>query len=159
MKQIQLTQGRCALVDDDDFEWLNQWKWCVHKTKYNVYAERRLTLKESILKPKVRMHRIILGATKDVQVDHRNGIGIDNQRVNLRICTPAQNTYNSKAKGGLSNYKGVHLYRDGRTWVTKISCNGKSIHLGYHKIEENAALAYNKKARELFGEFARLNIL
>lgn len=159
MKEIQLTQGKVALVDDADYDWLNQWKWFAAKAKNTVYAHRNERVNGRQLT--VRMHRIILGLTdpKDF-CDHSNGDGLDNQRSNIRRCTKRENGLNCKRKtSDTSNYKGVSLYARSNTWVARIMHNGKSVHLGYHKTENAAALIYNEAAIKYHGEFAYLNTI
>jgi hypothetical protein len=90
MKKIKLTQGKFALVNDSDYEWLMQWKWHAHKDKNGKlwYAERA----DKSRKPKlVKMHREILRTPAGLVVDHRNGNGLDNRRVNIHSCTTAEN--------------------------------------------------------------------
>lgn len=110
------------------------------------------------------MHRAILGLTDArMVVDHKNGNGLDNRRENIRPCTHAQNMRNQKPHGK-SKYRGVsfaYFQRNGRIngpyICARIKMEGKSQRLGFFKTEEDAARAYDKKAKDLFGEFARLN--
>lgn len=157
MKQIPLTQGYIALVDDIDFEWLNQWKWGALKAPHTVYAVR-YTSRAGGKKPQfVYMHRLILEARKGQETDHRNGNGLDNQRANLRFCTSSQNNMNRAHGRGTSVYKGVSWSTRRRKWQVQIGCEGKSVFLGRFDSEEEAACAYNTAALERFGEFAHLN--
>jgi len=104
------------------------------------------------------MHRVIMRAPKGVMCDHRNHNGLDNRKSNLRLCTSAQNQYNKKPKKDCaSKYKGVVRRKDCKKWRAKIGFKGKRIHLGYFDDEMDAAMAYDDKAIELFGEFAYLN--
>lgn len=92
------------------------------------------------------------------QVDHINNVKDDNRIVNLREATNAENSKNKKAQvGGSSKYKGVCWYKSSSKWSAQIRVNYKKIHLGHYDNEEEAALAYNKAALELFGEFAKIN--
>lgn len=172
MKEIQLTQGKFALVDDEDFERLNQWKWFTHKDGDNFYAYRN-SLTVNGKRTCIIMHREILGLAKGdtkILVDHINLIGTDNRRENLRTCTNAENLQNKRRyKNCKSQYKGVHVrdrMRFKKTtdeWVidknirARIRLNGVLIHIGSFKTELEAAHAYNLKAIELFGVFANLN--
>ncbi len=152
MKCIPLTQGKFALVDDADYSWLNQWKWYAHKDCHTYYAQRHDKGKT------VSMHRVILDVPSGVLSDHRNHNGLDNQRHNIRRCTNAENQYNQLPTGtGTSKYKGVHWNR-GR-WQASIKYKGKQLNFSRHKSEVEAARAYNKKAKELFGEFASINAI
>ncbi len=157
MKQIPLQKNRFALVDDGDFNWLSQWNWFYHKTQRNAYVAR--TKKSKGIRTKIYMHRFIMSLQKGDrrQIDHINSNGLDNRRRNLRICTSSQNGGNRKISRGTSRYKGVCYYKDRSNWVAHICKNGKSLHIGYFTTEVEAAKAYDVKAVELFGEFAKTN--
>ena len=156
-KEIELTQGRVARVDDEDFDWLNQWKWCLSKL-YNGKKQYATRGKCGGSKTKtLLMHRLIINAKKDEHVDHRNGDGLDNRRSNLRICTMSQNQANrGPTKANTSGFKGVSPDRRGR-WRARVKVNGKQKALGSFATPEEAAIAYDREARAVFGEFARLN--
>lgn len=155
MKQIPLTQGRVALVDDEDFERLNQFKWCAHKIGNSYYAARHLDRKHLI-----GMHRQILNVSIGLVVDHINGDGLDNRRKNLRLCTHAQNLWNTRKhrrKTTTSRFIGVSWWTIGKIWRAVIWANGKQILIGSFHSEQDAAKAYDIKAKEIRGEFAVLN--
>ena len=105
------------------------------------------------------MHREILGITDPkINVDHLDGDGLNNQRSNLRVCTDSQNGANrGKQKNNKSGYKGVHWNKKTKKWAAQIQYHKKVLNLGYYSDIIEAAKAYDKKALELFGEFARLN--
>lgn len=149
MKRIPLTQGKYALVDDDMFDYLSQWKWYTHKNKNVYYAEKRRSY---------AMHRLIMNAKKGQPVDHKNRNGLDNQKDNLRFATISQNAQNQKLQRGCSSrYKGVNWHKRDKKWQSRIKINNKTIHLGYHHNEIVAAWVYDQMAKNLFKEFARLN--
>jgi len=151
MKEIQLTRGMVALVDDEDYEYLNKWHWYVYKGYSTFYALSKIKHKD------LKMHRIIMNCPKDMQVDHKDGNGLNNQKGNLRICTNAQNQANRKSYGK-SKYLGVSYNRN--TYIQAyIGHNKRNIYLGVFKTEEEAAIAYNEAAIKLHGEFAKLNII
>jgi len=151
-KLIPLTQGKFAIVDAADYDWLNQYKWHVKEHKHTSYAE---TQKKGKL---IKMHRLITGAPSHLFVDHRDLNGLNNRRSNLRLCTRAENIHNQRPrKGGTSKYKGVYLKKLVRKFVAQISMNGKKRTIGYFGDEIEAAISYDIKAMELFGEFAYLN--
>ena len=158
-KIIPLTRGRVTLVDDADFEWLNQWKWRWQPDPPRVgYAAR--SIRRNGKHTSVMMHRLILEAPSGMVTDHRNRNGLDNRKANLRLCTRSQNRTNSKKQRGCaSRFKGVHWNRDRRKWQARIGPRSKRQHLGFFDDERAAARAYNAAAVEHFGEFARLNVL
>lgn len=157
MKQIPLTQGKFAIVDDGDYEWLNKYKWYAVKNRNTYYAVRKPSRKQG-KRTRIYMHRQILDAPKELQVDHANHNGLDNRRQNIRTCTHKQQQHNRlPVKNSSSKYKGVQWYESGKKWKAKIGYNNQYICLGYFVNEVDAAKAYDEKARELFGEFAYTN--
>ncbi len=154
MKHILLTQGKFAIVDDDMYDYLNQWKWCASKARCGNawYAMRR---------PHVKMHHQISGKQKGSggEVDHLNGDGLDNRRENLRICSHSANMQNrhSLGKGKTSKYQGVCWDKHRKRWRAQIGKDEKRITIGRYKNSEDAAKAYDRKALELYGEQAKLN--
>ena len=146
--------GTPILVDDDDYEWLSQYRWyCV-----NGYAAAG-QLKDGLSHR--RMHRAILtrhGADLgNHQVDHADRNRMNNQKGNLRVATHVQNIRNArKSKRGVVRYKGVSP-RTPKSWTARIAFDGKQVVLGHFPTEKEAARAYNEAARRHFGEFANLN--
>lgn len=158
MKEIPLTQGRVALVDDADYEWLNQWKWYAVKYPNNFYAVSSAINIKSQKYKRIRMHRLILNTPKNMDTDHANHNGLDNQRHNIRICTTKQNTRNRLPRRKCSSlYKGVSWNKKVEKWIVFIANNRKNENLGCFDDEIKAAIAYDAKAKELFGKFAYLN--
>jgi hypothetical protein len=157
MKEIKLTKGMVTLVDEVDFDYLNQSKWCVHRSHATFYAHRRLHGKL------ISMHRVILermGFKNFEQVDHINGNKLDNRRSNLRPATESQNQWNrTKLVNNKSGYKGVHWNKDRSKWRASIRFNRHLYHLGYFTDPIEAAKAYNDAAIEYHGEFAKLNAI
>jgi AP2 domain/HNH endonuclease len=152
MKTIPITRGKFVLVDDEDFASLSQFKWCCAGYEGYWYAMRKVNGKM------IRMHRVILGASEGQWVDHKNGNGLDNQRGNLRIATPSQNSQNSRKRlVATSRFKGVCFDNRSRKWRAVIQHSGKERFLGNFDREEDAAKAYDKAASDLFGEFALVN--
>lgn len=151
MKQIPLSRGKFALVDDEDFKVLNRYKWHCNNCGYAMQRVRAGKQKRNIM-----MHRVILNCPDGMQTDHIDGNRLNNQKNNLRICTQSQNEINKgRRETNISGYKGVS-YHD-KYIKARISCGGKQYHLGYFPDLISAAKAYDVKARELFGEYARLN--
>lgn len=155
MKQIELSQGKFALVDDEDYEELNKWKWYAAKHRNTFYAQRT---DRTNGKKTVKMHRFILGITDiNILTDHADGDGLNNQRNNIRKATGSQNMWNRRPnKNSTSKYIGVSFDKDKRRkkWKAMIAVNNKSICLGRFFTEEEAHEAYKQKAIELHGEFA-----
>lgn len=159
MKTIPLTQNKHALVDDEDFERVNQYRWCAHHYYYGWRAVRSIR-KSNGKQTSQYMHRFIMDTPKELQTDHENHNGLDNQKHNLRNCTQSQNNMNRKIqqqRKTISRFKGVVWHKRTKKWEARIGLNGKLIHIGYHTNEIEAAKAYDEKAKELFAEFAYLN--
>ena len=159
MKEIKLTQGKVTQVDDDVFDYLNQFNWYAEKGYNTYYAARKITING--LKTSTRMHTVILKIDKGSICDHIDHDGLNNQKSNLRICSHFQNMRNRKSNhNAKSRYLGVSPSgRNNLPWRTFIEINRKSTSLGYFKTEEEAALAYNNTAIKHYKEFANLNIL
>lgn len=159
MKEIKLTQGKVVLVDDSDYEWLSQKNWHAVKKDHSFYA-RTHGRDEAGRKIKIYMHRLIMDAPKDMQVDHADADGLNNQRSNLRVCTKTQNSQNQRKqfRPTSSKYKGVIWFKRTGQWRAEICLNKKRSSLGYFSNEEDAAIAYDRAAMKLFGEFARTNL-
>ncbi len=154
MKQIELSQGKVALVDNEDFKRLSKFNWYIHKGRNTLYARRNI-------KPRGRklyMHRDIMKPLNKTLIDHINDNGLDNRRCNLRFCTPAQNIVNSYGRQNrTSKYKGVSWCKNIKKWEAFVTVNYKKIGLGYFASEQKAAIARNIAIIKYFGEFARLN--
>lgn len=158
MKEIILTQGKVALVDDEDFEELNKYKWYAYKSRNTFYAGRKLRLGVN-KKRIVIMHRELLGL-KDSKLkgDHIDHNGLNNQKYNLRIATNAENCKNQMPRKGFSSkYKGVCWHKRDKMWNANIRINERQKHLGYFDNEIEAAKAYDAMAKLHFREFACLN--
>jgi hypothetical protein len=154
-KEIALTRGLVALVDDEDYERVSKYKWRCGGDLHLPYAMRGST--ETAV---VHMSRFILGLTEDDPrcADHINHNTLDNRRVNLRAVTWAQNQHNrSKSLDRSSIYKGVSFRKDTGRWRAYVKSNKKRTYLGTFGTESEAAVAYNVAASKLFGKFAKLN--
>jgi hypothetical protein len=161
MKWLELTQGYVAKVDDQDYDRLAKYRWHVKKSRGFLYAVRSVRVQGWF--KTIPMHYEVLGLCYPMlgfTVDHRNGDGLDNQRGNLRLCTPSQNNYNKPPrKGARSKYKGVIPVRrkDGYKYEVNITKDKKRLYLGTFDDEYSAMKVYNSWALRLHGEFAYLN--
>jgi hypothetical protein len=155
MKTISLTHGKVALIDDEDYDFVIQHKWYSHQCRKNAPCYAIANQKNRV----VRMHRLIMNAPKDLQVDHIDGNGLNNQKNNLRLCTAAENQHNQRVqkRAKTSKYKGVFTRKNRNKWSCQIKCNSKIYHLGYFKSEILAAKTYDTAAKKYFGQFAKLN--
>lgn len=154
MKVIELTKGQVAIVDDEDFEKLAQYRWhCDH----DGYARRNAPRIDGKGKGVIIMHRVIMNTPRGMLTDHVNGNKLDNRRSNLRICTRRQNAYNCPAsKNNKLGLKGVSTTKYG-TFEAQITANGKHYRLGYYNTPQEAHAVYAAAAIRLHGEFARFN--
>ena len=154
MRKIKLTQGKYALVDDDDYEWLNQWKWGTY-----LSHGRWIVSRVAPVNKKIFMGRLILDAPKGMLVDHANQNTLDNRRRNLRLATPSQNSRNKKLdRDSTSGYKGVSFNKEKQLYTVGISVErGKRISPGQFKSKVVAARIYDEAAIKYYGEFAKTN--
>jgi len=153
---ILLTQGMQTVVDDEDYEWLSQYKWCAEEHKNNVWYAVH-TFYGDGYEVKVLMHRLIMHEPTS-GVDHQDLNGLNNQRSNLRLATQPQNMHNTSApRNNTSGYKGVSFHKASGKWRADICVEGKRIALGLFPSPEEAADAYDRVAVANFGEFARVN--
>jgi hypothetical protein len=144
MKEIILTKNQVTQVTDERYDFLNQWEWCAqwNKGTKSYYAVRGVWINKKV--KMIYMHRLILDLPEGIKGDHKNGITLDNQDDNLRPDPENRNNQNQKLNSRNTS---------------RIKFQSKQHHIGYFDIKEDAVRAYNKKALELHGEFARLNII
>lgn len=157
-RRIKLTRGKYAIVDVEDFEWLNKYKW--HYTHYG-YARRTNYKRNGKDKIEVEsyMHKMIFQAPEGMIVDHINRNGADNRKANLRAATQKQNVWNRKfkRKGGKTRYNGIRWDKNREKWQVRLAINGRRESFGYYADEKEAALAYDRVAKRYRGEYAFLN--
>lgn len=157
VREIALTRNKVCLVDEEDYDLVRAWKWraspgrCLSEKWYAIR-----NLKSCGSSRTLYMHRAILGAQRGVLVDHINGDGLDNRRVNLRLCDHSQNAINTERPRS-SPYRGVWQDRSGR-WSAHIEKDGRAIRLGTFAEIAHAAYAYDLAATSLHGEFSILNL-
>ena len=153
MKEIYLANNKgIILVDDENYEWLNQYKWTLNAK----YANTKIKINNK--RKSKYIHRLIMNEPENMQIDHIDGNGLNNQKNNLRIVTQSQNQMNKiSAKNSSSQYKGVCFVKSRNKWLSSICINKRNYNLGNFKNEEDAARAYNEAAQKYFGEYAHLN--
>lgn len=154
MQTILTKKQQKILVSDCDFKFLQRFSWSIDSGGYagtNIKDDRGKWRR-------IRMHRFLKGAPKDMDIDHINGDRLDNRQENLRVCTRQENLRNSKKrKRGTSKYKGVYFSKRIQKWIARIGVNGVTKHIGCFEKECDAAKAYDLYAKKLFGEFALIN--
>ena len=156
MKQITLTRGLAALIDDEDYPRVSRFKWSAVKCNGKFYAARRPMVRGK--GQTIYLHRFLLEAAPGLEGDHIDGDGLNCVRSNLRICTHAENRRNNKIQANnTSGYRGVSWCRSRSKWEAYINLNRQRHNLGRYPNAEDAARAYDHAARLLFGDFARLN--
>ncbi len=167
MRLINLGRGLVTRVDNDVYELVSKYDWhsAYCKTENDIYYHVRTRINGK----SVILHRLITNCPDGMVVDHKNGDSLDNQRHNLRICTQSQNMANRRKTENKpvvsNNYKGITYYQqprclkngDSKKWKARLGFQGKRLNLGWFKIPEEAAIAYDKAATKYFGEFASLN--
>jgi hypothetical protein len=157
VRELSLTCGMVAVVDDKDFDLLAGYSWsAVPATRPKGLFYAVATVRTAGKSRTVYMHRLITGAPADIQVDHKDRNGLHNWRGNLRLATQSQNNANAKLVMGVSGYRGVWKQPYDR-WSAQIECGGVVHRAGRFGNPEEAARAYDKLAKSLFGEFATLN--
>jgi len=153
-KIIILTKNKVAIVDDEDYERVNQHKWSAYK-----YNNRNWYATATIKQKNIRLHRFILNLKDGEEADHINNDGLDNRKCNLRICSRSENLMNKRkpSHGETSKFKGVSWNNLYKKWQVYIKVNGKNKFLGNFKKETEAAQKYNEAAIKYYGEFACIN--
>jgi hypothetical protein len=153
---IPLTQGKVAIIDEADLPLVAPFKWYLQRHTEPFYALGSLLCRGGFVR--VSMHRLIIDAPPASHVDHINGDGLDNRRCNLRLVTRAQNMRNRRiSTASVSGFKGLDWIARKSKWRARIKCDSVNHHICYFASAEEAARAYDAKARELFGEYARCN--
>ena len=161
MKEIYLRgkdKDTAILVDDEDYEYLNQFKWYLFKNKTNKIGYAKRFIRKNRKTKVIAMHRELLNITDSgIQVDHRNENSLDNQKINLRSCSSSENMANRGInRRNTSGFKGVSLNKQSGKWEAYITKNRKQYSLGLFKCKYEAAEAYKKAAVEMHGDFANV---
>lgn len=155
MKKIQLTKNKFALVDNEDYEWINQFKWYFSDTGYAV---KRVWINKDWKNPifkTIRMHRLINNTPTGFETDHINRNKLDNGRANLRTASHAQNTINANIRNdNTSGFKGVYWNKEHKKYSVRIVSNKKLLHLGYFSDFKEAIQARKEAEKIYYKEFA-----
>ena len=167
MKKIQVgghkdqTKAVYALVDDEDYEELSQYKWYFHKGKNDNRADYTKRYQHKNNKATIiSMHRAIMKPPKGMVVDHINGNGLDNRKKNLRVCTNAENCRNAKKpKNNKSGHTGIFWRKEDKGWQVNICVNYKQKYLGVYKKPEDAIRVRKAAEKQFFGEYAPSKLL
>lgn len=147
MKQISLTQGKIALVDDEVYEWAKDYKWHAFKHRNTFYVHRSFCDYNG--RGTIKLHHAIIGyPLNGLIIDHIDGNGLNNQRSNLRIVTIRKNNQNTK-KHRNGNLVGASWCKDRNKWLSQITINGKRKNLGRYDTEQEAHDVYVKAINEL----------
>lgn len=151
--EIKLTQGKVAFVDDGDLEIVSRFKWYAMRSKYTFYAASNGIIKGGVKRKTILMHALIMGCDL---VDHKNGNGLNNSRLNLRKANKSLNAVNSRRRAGSSSkFRGVVWDSKRNKWAAYIKIDGKTKNLGRFQTESQASEAYRKIAIPMYGEFLR----
>lgn len=137
MKVVKISQNKQAIVDDEDFARVINWRWSHHHTGYVVRG-----------KPQISLHRFIMGAKKGQYVDHVNGDRLDNRKENLRFCTRKQNQWNTRS------YDGIHWRGDREAWIVRMRVDGRMKYIGYFKEKKDAEEARRQASLKYHGRFS-----
>lgn len=148
MKRIKLTQGKVALVDDEWYEYLNQWKWHVRQSGRNFYAARNHVLNGKW--QTIFIHRLVTDCPRGMVIDHINGNGLDDKLVNLYVCTQKENQLNRKNLNSTntSGTNGLHWHIRDKKWYGQVNRGDRGIYLGSFLIKEKAI-----QRLEIFNKF------
>ena len=159
MRYITASSNFTYIIDDEDYNKVSKLNWFTldknSKYKYAAAKNKPIDYTRNIL-----LHRLVMNAKKGEVVDHINGNVFDNRKNNLRICTRGQNIMNQRLRSNNSSgYKGVYFDKRLRKWCVRIQTNGIRKYFGFFDNLVNAARCYNKNAKRLHGEFAKLNTI
>jgi hypothetical protein len=167
MKKIDISTpthpNTFALIDDTDYDLIKQYTWTPSRNGLTLYADTFGYIKKGcsgVKSSRTSMHKMVLGGTigDGKEIDHIDGNGLNNTRLNLRVCSHRQNLQNRKiSKRNTSGYKGVSWSSAANKWKASIKIGEKNTHIGLFTCLIKAAKAYDNAAKKHFGEYARLN--
>ena len=156
MKEIPLTQGKVALVEDRDYGYLMSWKWMASRQKNgDFYAKRRKAGKRCDKHVSIYMHRVIVNTAEGMTTDHRNSNTLDNRRSNLRLCNKSENAHNCGVRSdNSSGHRGICWHKKARKWQVRLKSHGVDKYLGLYKDLDKAIIARKTAEEKYVGEFA-----
>lgn len=158
--KLQLTKGKVALIDREDYERVSEYKWHTHKGAGGYLYGGTFTKSHEGSRSRILLHRFINNTPDGYETDHINGDTLDNRKCNLRTVTRSENQHNSKLRSdSTSGYKGVSWHKASNKWRVRINKDGRSVFTDYFTDIKEAALAYNLHATSLFGSYAKINII
>lgn len=153
---VTLTKGYTAVIDAADAPLVGAWNWCAMVKNHTVYARRPGAMDANGNRQTIMMHRVIMNPHDDLQIDHRDGNGLNNRRTNMRVSTNSQNQHNQRTRDdNTSGFKCVNWHKHTGKWQARIMLNGKRHHLGVHATPEAAHKAYCDASTRMHGEFGR----
>lgn len=154
MKKIKLTQGKYALVDDEDYNLLNRFNWYTQKRKNGLcYAVRNYQIVTGVKRVQLRMHRMIIDCPKNKVIDHKDTDGLNNQKSNLRFVNRSVNAMNARISSlNTSGYTGINYSKRNKKWVVRIGVNLKRIYIGNYKDKEEAIKARDNAKKKYYKE-------
>jgi hypothetical protein len=157
MPYIILPTNEHVFFDEEDAALVSKYSWSRYQRKHTIYAKTSVWNPNTKKRDTLYLHRVLMDASPEVFIDHKDGNGLNCRRGNLRAASRSNNAHNSKPRKGSSPYKGVHWTKCFRRWDSQITFSGTRIHVGSFKTDREAAIAYNIAALKYHGEFARLN--
>ena len=153
VREVPVSGGRTALIDEADYESIQHWKWSSCR-KRHTFAVYRAVLEQGKSR-RIYLSRFIMQAPSGLFVDHENGDGLDNRRDNLRLCTHTENNRHRcrPQSTNTSGHRGVFWERGAKKWRAQLSVNNRNVHLGMFLTVEDAGNAYRQAAVSRYGEF------
>lgn len=156
---VSLSKGKFAIIDAQDADYINQWKWTYLSSGYAFRRKYLGVVDGKEQSEYILMHRLLMDCPEGYEVDHINHNRLDNRKSNLRIVTRAQNTHNAGIRSdNTSGHKNIYWYKAYKKWMVTVGANGKSHFIGYYDKLDEAVEAKKLAIKRLHGEYANVNI-